>query len=134
MADYYGKWKGGRLVVWGRVDDGKEELWNPNDLAYQPGPVLDAIFGEDAEPEWGPIAEAAAKAAEQFGRDRQAALSGLGDRMAEGLFDESEDKGSNPPEDRSNGDDINWALVVPETREMLRLNPQNKKRPRRAKT
>jgi len=70
MADYYGKWKGGRLVVWGRVDDGKEELWNPNDLAYQPGPVLDAIFGEDAEPEWGPIAEAAAKAAEQFGRDR----------------------------------------------------------------
>jgi len=64
MADYYGKWKGGRLVVWGRVDDGKEELWNPNDLAYQPGPVLDAIFGEDAEPEWGPIAEAAAKAAE----------------------------------------------------------------------
>ncbi|TWB87679.1 hypothetical protein FB106_12014 [Synechococcus sp. Ace-Pa] len=74
MADYYGKRDDddGRLVAWGRVEDGKEELWNPNDLAYQPGPVLDAVFGEDADPEWGPIPAAAAKAAEQFGRDREA--------------------------------------------------------------
>ncbi len=49
--------------------------------------------------------------------------------MAEGLFDESEDKGSNPPEERSDGDDINWERVASETREMLRLNPQNKKGP-----
>ncbi|MCT4364771.1 MAG: hypothetical protein N3Z29_07660 [Synechococcaceae cyanobacterium MAG-AL1] len=54
--------------------------------------------------------------------------------MAEGLFDESEDKGSNPPEERSDGDDINWERVASETREMLRLNPQNKKRTRRTKT
>ena len=55
--------------------------------------------------------------------------STLGDRMANATFKWEGDLQA-APERRQYGSGINWAKVASETKEMLRLNPQNRKKPR----
>lgn len=62
MPDYYGKIgevRGKQVILGlGRVWPEKqmqEELWNG--ARWLDADVLDAVYGEDADPEWGPLSE-----------------------------------------------------------------------------
>jgi len=63
--------EGRKLVVLGRVDEARKKLVEPNDAWPTAGPVLDAILARDADLNGDDFVKPAAKAAEQFGRDRR---------------------------------------------------------------
>jgi len=79
MADYYGQARRRRNGRWwpgAGLKDGKEELWNPNDLPTSRARCSMPSSGEDADPEMGARILQLRQSRRTVGGDREAQVSG----------------------------------------------------------